>query len=118
MQKERRIAGISPFVLLVAFCAGAKFLVHILTSANYGYFCDELYTIALSKHLALGYVDLPPLVPAMVAASRAILGESLLALHIIPALAGAATLVFVCLITRELPLRSPRRSASMCAKHR
>jgi hypothetical protein len=45
---------------------------------------------------------LSPLVPAMVAASRAILGESLPALHIVPSLAGAATLVFVCLITREL----------------
>ena len=54
-----------------------------------------------SRHLAFGYVDLPPLVPALVALSRALLGGSLLALHIVPALAGAATLVFICLITRE-----------------
>ena len=75
--------------------------IHLYTAPGYGYFSDELYTIALSRHLAFGYVDLPPLVPALVALSRALLGGSLLALHIVPALAGAATLVFICLITRE-----------------
>jgi hypothetical protein len=102
MQNERRLFGLSSFTLLVAAFAAAKFLVHILTGQTYGYFCDELYTIALSKHLALGYVDLPPLVPALHAVSRVLFGESLLAIHIFPSLAGAATLVFVCLITREL----------------
>jgi hypothetical protein len=48
-------------------------------------FFDELYTIALSRHLAFGYVDLPPLVPALVALSRALLGDSLFAHHIFPA---------------------------------
>jgi 4-amino-4-deoxy-L-arabinose transferase-like glycosyltransferase len=74
----------------------------MLTAANYGYFCDELYTIALSKHPAFGYIDLPPLVPALVVLSRAIFGESLFALHIFPAFAGAATLVFVCLTVKEM----------------
>jgi 4-amino-4-deoxy-L-arabinose transferase-like glycosyltransferase len=71
------------------------------SAPGYGFFGDELYTIALSRHLAFGYVDLPPLVPALVALSRALLGESLFALHIVPALAGALTLVCVCLITKE-----------------
>ena len=71
------------------------------SAPEYGFFFDELYTIALSRHLAFGYVDLPPLVPALVALSRALLGDSLFAYHIFPALAGAATLVFVGLITRE-----------------
>jgi hypothetical protein len=102
MRNRRPLFGISRFALLVIICAAAKFLVHILTGSNYGYFCDELYTIALSKHLAFGYVDLPPLVPALHALSRAIFGESLFAIHIVPSLAGAATLVFVCLFTREL----------------
>jgi hypothetical protein len=102
MQNERRLFGLSSFALLVSVFAAAKFLVHILTGLNYGYFCDELYFIALGKHLALGYVDVPPLVPALHALSRVLFGESLLAVHIFPSLAGAATLVFVCLITREL----------------
>ena len=78
-----------------------KFTLHMFMAPGYGYFGDEFYTIALSRHLAFGYVDLPPLVPLLVAGSQAILGQSLFALHIVPALAGALTLVFVCLITRE-----------------
>ncbi|MBN2004247.1 MAG: glycosyltransferase family 39 protein [Anaerolineae bacterium] len=78
-----------------------KFTIHLYTAPGYGFFGDELYTIALSKHLAFGYVDLPPLVPALVALSRALFGESLFAMHIVPALAGAFTLVFTCLCTKE-----------------
>jgi hypothetical protein len=102
MGNDRRFLGLSSFALLVSVFAAAKFLLHILTGQNYGYFCDELCSIALSKHLALGYIDLPPLVPALHAVSRMLLGESLLAIHIFPSLAGAATLILVCLITREL----------------
>jgi hypothetical protein len=101
-QKGNLLSVVSPFALLVIISAAVKLIIHILTASNYGYFCDELYAIAMSKHLAFGYVDLPPLAPALIALSRLIFGESLFAIHIFPALAGSATLVFVCLITREL----------------
>ena len=101
LQFRKPYFGLSAFALTVIFFACVKFAIHMLTAQNGGYYCDELYAIDLSKHLAFGYVDLPPLVPALVALTRAILGESLLAIHFVPALAGAATLVFVCLITRE-----------------
>jgi hypothetical protein len=100
-QFRKPFFGLSPFALTVIFFAFVKFAVHMLTAQVGGYYCDELYTIDLSKHLAFGYVDLPPLVPALIALTRALLGESLLAIHFVPALAGSATLVFVCLITRE-----------------
>ena len=93
---------LSPFLFVVAAGAAIKIAIHFLTASNYGYFCDELYTIALSRRLAFGYVDLPPLVPALVALTRLVLGDSLFALHVVPALAGAGTLIFVCLVTREL----------------
>jgi len=73
----------------------------MINAPDYGLFFDEMYTAALSRHLSFGYVDLPPLVPALMALNRALLGESLLAMHIVPALAGSATLVFVCLIAKE-----------------
>ena len=101
MQGRKYIFGLSSVSLIMILGATVKFAIHLYTAPGYGYFSDELYTIALSRHLAFGYVDLPPLVPALVALSRALLGGSLLALHIVPALAGAATLVFICLITRE-----------------
>lgn len=100
--QEKKLFGLSSVTLLIIICAAAKFAVHMLTAQNYGYFCDELYTIAMSKHLAFGYVDLPPLAPALCALSRLMFGESLLGVHIFPALAGSAMLVFVCLITKEL----------------
>jgi hypothetical protein len=101
MQKMQRAIRVSPIAWIILLGAAAKFAIHMLTGTRYGYLMDELYTIALSRHLAFGYVDLPPLVPLLVAFSRSVFGESLSALHIFPALAGAGTLVFVCLITRE-----------------
>ncbi len=101
MPNKQKIIGLSPIAWIILLGAAAKFAVHLFTGARYGYLMDELYTIALSRHLAFGYVDLPPLVPLLVAFSRLVFGESLPALHIFPALAGTGTLVFACLITRE-----------------
>lgn len=101
MQSRNQLIKFSAVAWAILLGALAKFALHLINARGYGLFFDELYTMALSRHLAFGYVDLPPLVPAMVALSRAILGESLLAMHIVPALAGATTLVFVCLIVKE-----------------
>jgi 4-amino-4-deoxy-L-arabinose transferase-like glycosyltransferase len=102
MISEKRILGVAPAAWLILPGAAAKFLIHMLTGSAYGYMMDELYTIALSRHLAFGYVDVPPLAPLVMAGSRLLFGESLLAIHIVPALAGAGTLVLACLIAREL----------------
>ena len=101
MQNRKYIIELSPMFRVILLAAVAKFSIHLINAPSYGLFFDELYTIALSRHLALGYVDLPPLVPTLVALSRALLGESLFAMHIVPALAGSATLIFVCLVTKE-----------------
>ena len=101
MKERKYIFGLSPIVFVILLGALVKFTLHLYSAPEYSFFGDELYTLALSRHLAFGYVDLPPLVPALLALSRALLGESLFALHILPALAGAGTLVFVCLIARE-----------------
>ena len=101
MQNRKYIVKPSTIYWVIALAAVAKFGIHLIHAPGYGLFIDELYTIALSRHLAWGYVDLPPLVPALVALSRALLGESLFAMHIVPALVGAVTLIFVCLIAKE-----------------
>ncbi|HEV8129516.1 MAG TPA: glycosyltransferase family 39 protein, partial [Candidatus Eisenbacteria bacterium] len=69
---------------------------------NYGYFRDELYYIACSKHLAWGFVDHPPLSIALLAMVRATLGESLWAIRALPALSGAGTVFLTGLLVREL----------------
>lgn len=101
MQDRKYLFGLSSIAWVILLGAAVKFLIHMLTGSAYGYMSDELYTLALSKHLALGYVDVPPLAPLLMAAGRWLFGESLPALHILPALAGAGTLVFACLIARE-----------------
>jgi hypothetical protein len=82
--------------------AAAKLVLHLLTSHGYGYFRDELYYLACSDRLAFGYVDQPPLSIVLLSIQRAFLGDSLLALRFLPAVAGAATVFLVGLMTRQL----------------
>src|SRR5215213_6023122 len=96
---RRSLLGGNTILLLLAL---VKVLVHLLTAGNYGYFRDELYYIAASEHLSLGYVDFPPFVALATALERATLGDSLLALDLLPALAGAAIVVLAGLMAREL----------------
>ena len=55
--------------------------VHLAANAlgGYGYFRDELYYIACSRHLAAGYVDQPPLSIFVLAAAIPVLGNSVFA---------------------------------------
>jgi hypothetical protein len=80
------------------------FLYHILTGAfsAYGYFIDEFYYIACSKHLALGYVDHPPLSIFLLALSRGLFGDSIPMLRLLPALAGAGTVYMTGLTASRL----------------
>jgi 4-amino-4-deoxy-L-arabinose transferase-like glycosyltransferase len=87
---------------MLALLAAVKIGVHLLTANGYGYFIDELYYLAMQPHLDFGYVDVPPAVPALMAVSNALLGTSLFALHVFPAVAGALTLIVVGLTAREL----------------
>ena len=69
--------------------AGVKLAFHLFIIQGYGWFRDEFYYIACGEHLDWGYVDHPPLVALVTAATRALFGDSLLAIRIPAALAGA-----------------------------
>ena len=87
--------------ILLALCA-AQLLLHLFTSVrHYGYFRDELYYLDLARHLDWGYVDCAPLI-AVYAKVALLMGGSLAALRILPALAGAALVALTILIVREL----------------
>jgi len=79
-----------------------KLLIHLLSSSTYGIFRDEFYYLAASQRLAFGYVDFPPFIALLTAFIRATLGESLLALHFFPALAGAVLVILTGLMARQL----------------
>jgi len=89
---------------IVVLVAAVKLLVHLVTTGRFGYsyFIDELYFLACARHLAWGFVDMPPLFPAIVAAIHATLGDSLLAVRLLPALAGAALVLMTGLMARDL----------------
>lgn len=99
---EARGAPLFGATAVLAYLGICKLLVHLFTADNYGYFRDELYYIAASTRLDFGYVDYPPMVALVTAAVRAVLGESLVALHLLPALAGSAVVVLAGLMAREL----------------
>jgi 4-amino-4-deoxy-L-arabinose transferase-like glycosyltransferase len=82
--------------------AGVSFVAHRLVAGNYGYFRDELYYIADGRHLQPGYVDHPALMGWLAALLRVTAGDSLVAIHIIPALACAGIIVITGLMAREL----------------
>src|SRR5258708_6049717 len=94
-----RRADLAPAVLIIA---GISFVAHIVFGNNYGYFRDELYMLAMSHHPALGYVDVPPLVPWITLIPRFLTGNALWAIHVISALVCAGTIVLTGLIARLL----------------
>src|SRR6266404_1813453 len=104
---------------LIIFSSIAALLVHLLTNGRYGYFRDELYYIACGRHLAFGYVDQPPLSILLLRLSQLLLGDSLFAIRLLPALAGAASVALSGIIAREIGGRAwaiaLSCAASLCA---
>ena len=87
---------------IVGILAAVKLLVHLITATNYGPFGDELYFMAAGEHLAWGYVDFPPLTAVQGWLARALFGESVFGIHILPALLGAGLVLLTGLIVHEL----------------
>ena len=83
--------------------ATIRFAVAVVSTllAPIGYTADELYYMACADHLAWGYVDHPPLSIAVLAAVRYVLGDSLLALRVVPALFEALAVLVTALLARE-----------------
>jgi hypothetical protein len=92
----------------------SKLALHLHASAvaTYGYFADELYYLACARSLAWGYVDHPPLSVWLLRAVTETLGTSLFAIELLPALAGAATLVGIAGLARAL---GGGQAAQLCA---
>jgi len=79
-------------------------LILLLTNAldSYGIFRDEYYFLACSRHLALGYVDQPPLSIYFLAASRFLFGDSLFAIRLLPSLIAGAIIFLTGLMARRM----------------
>jgi Dolichyl-phosphate-mannose-protein mannosyltransferase len=96
--KSRFTAG--PAIVL--YLAAVMVLFHLLTARRYGIFRDELYFLDCAEHLDWGYVDQPPLIALIAWFASHVLGGSLVALRLLPALAGAALVWLTGKIAREM----------------
>ncbi len=88
--------------ILLILAALPILIAVVAKNSSYGFFSDEFYYLACSDHLAWGYVDHPPLSIALLALIRAILGDAIWALHLLPALAVGGAVVLTGLMARRL----------------
>jgi hypothetical protein len=95
-------AAAKPGALALVALPLAKLLVHLAAGAGYGYHRDELYYLACADHLDWGYVDHPPFAVLVLAVTRSVIGDSVAAIRLVPALIGALTVLLAGLMARRL----------------
>ena len=101
--KNHRIRKYFKGLITTPYVAALCFLIATLaTAGHYGFFGDELYYIACSKHLAFGYVDHPPLVAFLTLITTTIFGETIIGLRFLSGLFGAATVLLSAKVAEEI----------------
>ena len=87
----------TPTATIVVLCL-LPLILHVAVNlfAGYGYFRDELYYIACAKRLGAGYVDHPPFSIYVLAVVRLLIGDSVFAIRLVPALTSALSVALVC----------------------
>lgn len=88
--------------LPVLALAALKIVVSMAFAGGYGWHRDELYYLASAHHLDLGFVDYPPVTPAIARLVQVVAPDSVAALRLTSVLAGTLVVVLAALIAREL----------------
>ncbi len=83
------------------------------THIGYSYFRDEFYYIACGHHLAWGFVDHGPIVALQARLGQILFGDSVFAIRILSALAGAATIFLTGIISWSFGGRRPAQALAM-----
>ncbi len=79
-----------------------KLMAHFLTNTNYELHRDAFLYLAEGEHPAWGYWSEAPMVPFLGKIVRSVLGDSVFAIRLLPALVGAASIVLIGLMVRLL----------------
>jgi hypothetical protein len=109
--------GFRSFLRENAFLLGLMifYVLFQLAFRDYGYHRDELYYIMMSRRLDFGYLELPFLAPFLMFLVRITLGTSLTAIHLLPALGGAAIIFLTFRMAKELGGSRPAASLASVA---
>src|SRR5215831_3329879 len=89
---------------IVLYIALSNLALHLYATASngYGYFRDELYYIACSRHLDFGYVDQPPVIALVTKITILLFGDSLVVLRLVPALASSGLILLTGSLAKEM----------------
>lgn len=84
--------------------AGLVFLTHVVTNATMPYELhrDAFLYLAMGEHLRLWSMDFPPFIAIVAETTRALFGDSIVAIRLGPALAHSATVLMAGVFAREL----------------
>jgi len=98
---HRLISWARDYWIILAFAA-VKLAAHLITAENYLLHRDAYLYLAQSRHLDWGYFSTPPLTAFMTRIHTMIWGDSILAVRLLPALAGATSIFLVGWLIRQL----------------
>jgi len=89
-----RLRGPPLAVGAIGVLAGLKLALHVAVNliTPYEFHRDELLYLAMGRHLRLWSMDFPPAIALLAQAARAVVGDSLVGLRMVPALAGTGVL--------------------------
>ncbi len=96
MKKNHKI-----WTIILCFAA-LKLAIHLILSTNYGLQRDAYLYYSLGQNLAWGYVSVPPLIAVLARISTAVLGNTVFALRLLPALIGSISVIIIGKIVLEL----------------
>ena len=87
---------------IVLLFALAKLGLHLFTATNYGFQRDAYLYLAQSRHLDWGFFSTPPLLAFVTRIHTLLWGDSVLAVRLLPALIGIASLFLVGWLIKQL----------------
>jgi 4-amino-4-deoxy-L-arabinose transferase-like glycosyltransferase len=87
---------------LLLIPAAIQLLLHLFTNGRYGVFRDEYYYLACAARPAWGYVDQPAFSIWTLAGWKAVFGDSVHSIRILPALAGSGLIVLTGAVAAQM----------------
>jgi hypothetical protein len=89
------------WIIILGFVS-LKLCIHLATNTNYELQRDAFLYYSLGEHLDWGYVSVPPLIALISKSVTFILGNTVFALRLFPALIGGLSVIIIAKIVKEL----------------